>query len=706
VASRAGRRAQPSRSVLAPEAVCFFVILLIASFLRLWQIGRNGFSGDEAVYAGQSAVLAGVRGYGHYFILVSRGNSNFLLFQEIVSIFFRAFGVDDVIPRVIGALFGIALVIVIYAIGRLAMGRRAGLAAMALAALSSYAVALSRLALLDTCAAFFTALAILMFLLWEKAAALPGSMNRAVCFFAAFAAAAVLACEAKVSSVTLVVIVRGYRGLTLRALVIAALVGFVALTPALIQVADHAGVITAALSSSIHRSSRVSWSYYPDILLRYEGALALVGALLALLYILWQRRREDLLLWLWLAVGVLYVELNPLKAYNYLLVVVVPLTLLCGAGIGRLSLIPRFRATSDRSSHGVLLAGAALVTGVGLAVAAIHLDTQVDAVQNPGVKEVAAWLDAHTGRGAGVMTLSQGSGQYAVAFYANRNAYPFGRFRLATVLPGGEVLVPKPTAPGKFPLDWIRKFPNEYVRDGRITYFVYNLEQQQDDPSESTFAGLRLTQRNYLALIESYGGKLVDSISDGHHGRVLIFRATRRSASSTLTYRIDGRYVELTGTGYDGSEQVAVYYHGKEIAKGRTDPQGRVEVAVGYPARTSRAWHFVMTDLHGHGASASGLAAPAVTIKATASGLEIAGSGFAPGTQVSISYMKATIGRTEVSPSGRVSTIIPLPPLVDSRYRLRVSDSIGRTASVINLKQVMRATGNEVPQTMGRADRS
>ena len=36
------------------------------------------------------------------------------------------------------------------------------------------------------------------------------------------------------------------------------------------------------------------------------------------------------------------------------------------------------------------------------------------------------------------MTLSKGSAQYALSFYAQRDAYPFGRFRLATIVSGRE----------------------------------------------------------------------------------------------------------------------------------------------------------------------------------------------------------------------------------------------------------------------------
>ena len=61
-----------------------------------------------------------------------------------------------------------------------------------------------------------------------------------------------------------------------------------------------------------------------------------------------------------------------------------------------------------------------------------------------GLREAAKWLKANTKPEDGVMTLSKGSAQYAISFYAHRDAYPFGRFRLATILPGGDGPQPAP----------------------------------------------------------------------------------------------------------------------------------------------------------------------------------------------------------------------------------------------------------------------
>jgi hypothetical protein len=85
VDAAAGRRAGRRRP-WALEAGALAVIVAVGGLLRFWNLDRVGFRGDEAVYAGQAAVLAGVDELQRWFILMSRGNSNFLLFQRVVSL--------------------------------------------------------------------------------------------------------------------------------------------------------------------------------------------------------------------------------------------------------------------------------------------------------------------------------------------------------------------------------------------------------------------------------------------------------------------------------------------------------------------------------------------------------------------------------------------------------------------------------------------
>src|SRR5689334_4279154 len=89
------RRVGAVRSLVSAHVtgVSLTLIVLFATVTRTWQLSAVGFSGDEAVYAGQSALLAHVPGMGRWFVPASRGNSNFLATQWVISLVYRVFGV-------------------------------------------------------------------------------------------------------------------------------------------------------------------------------------------------------------------------------------------------------------------------------------------------------------------------------------------------------------------------------------------------------------------------------------------------------------------------------------------------------------------------------------------------------------------------------------------------------------------------------------
>jgi hypothetical protein len=252
------------------------------------------------------------------------------------------------------------------------------------------------------------------------------------------------------------------------------------------------------------------------------------------------------------------------------------------------------------------------------------------------------------------------------------------------VLPGGTVLTPKPTPAGKLPLDWVTTYPNQFVEDGKISYFVYGLPET-DDPSELNYAGLRMTQRNYLALIQTYGGVLVDRIVAGNQNQVLIFQVTRRTPVGDLKYKIDQTHIVLTGSGFAVNSPLAVYYHNKLVGAGSSNAQGEATLSVQYPARTRKPWQFVVRDPQGYYAAVGGLASPAITAERASSGYGITGTGFAPGAKVTVTYGKTKIGQETVSAQGTVELVIKGFPHLGPRYRLRLADSLGQFASVDHL---------------------
>src|SRR5439155_18061051 len=76
--------AQPWVSALS-ITLALLGILALSAVPRLLALMSSGLSGDESVYTGQAALLAGKTEFARYFVLVSRGNSNFLLFQYVLA---------------------------------------------------------------------------------------------------------------------------------------------------------------------------------------------------------------------------------------------------------------------------------------------------------------------------------------------------------------------------------------------------------------------------------------------------------------------------------------------------------------------------------------------------------------------------------------------------------------------------------------------
>src|SRR5689334_15837084 len=124
----------------AEGAFVLTVILAIATFLRLYGLGRTGFNSDEAVYSGQAASIAGAKTFTPLFPIY---RAHPLLFQSLLSVVYR-FTVSDFAARLLAVAFGVATVALYYVAGKRLYGRRAGMASAALLAVMPYHVVVSR----------------------------------------------------------------------------------------------------------------------------------------------------------------------------------------------------------------------------------------------------------------------------------------------------------------------------------------------------------------------------------------------------------------------------------------------------------------------------------------------------------------------------------------------------------------------------------
>ena len=648
-------------------------ITALAALLRLWELDRLGLRGDEAVYAGQAAVLAGAKDFGRYFILQSRGDSNFLLFQEVVSVVYRVTGVGDVTARAVAAAFSILTVVVVYGIGATLFGRRTGLFSALLLSVSGYSVMLGRLALLDSTLTFLFATAILCAAKWN-------ATNRSGWLYG-LAATAALTVQAKIAGGLALLVVATYllisrsRGqLTRRSLLICVAVFLAALTPMLVQLAANWELYTNFLSTSIRRASAVPWYYYGKVLLAHDGPLILALYIFGIAFAIGRRSREDVLPLLWLLTVAVFYQIYPLKAFNYLLPALPALSILAGRALD--ALVQWWRPGTRQ------LVCAVVVSIAVLGASAPYLQDAWRDDSYAGLREAATWIARSTPPSAGVITVSRGSAQYVFAFYARRDSYPFGRFNLATVLPGGRIVpASAPSTGARTPRDWVDGWPARLIRNGQVSYAVYYTTVADDPPEENQVVETS-AQHQFRLLIERYGGQLVHTVYYHHEGKAWIYRLTARLPRPVLSYAVSGSALTLHGAGFTENAQVVATYNGHQIARGQAQSDGSVSLSVPYPARPRPRYLLIMTDAAGRYASVT-LPKPAVAYRTEDGIATVTGAGFQRLSPITVTYYGAVIARGRSAADGSVSVSFRPPARIFPHWPLVIADRLGNRSALV-----------------------
>jgi hypothetical protein len=331
-----------------------------------------------------------------------------------------------------------------------------------------------------------------------------------------------------------------------------------------------------------------------------------------------RRTKMDLLLGFTALLVVVFYQLYPLKAYNYLLPAVPTLCVLGGRALvdAARALLQLSRGRADRRRRATPVFAGIVIAVVGALVlgsSVRSVDAVVNSTQNAGLREAAAWLAANTPADASVMTLSNGSGQYVFSFYARRDSYPFGRFRLATVLPGGTVVHPEPTSPGDPPKDWIATWPPLLLGDRTVDYLVY-YTQSGEDPPETPLVNSQ-NQRDFKSVVEHYGGELVHAEYYNHEARVFIYDVRRLRAHPTLTARVTSaggsespgtHTILLEGEGFDMGSNITIYVHRAEHEDVFTNEDGAFSTSVTVNQPLDPRFWIVAVDESGRDASITG----------------------------------------------------------------------------------------------------
>jgi Dolichyl-phosphate-mannose-protein mannosyltransferase len=396
----------------------------VALFLRFWHLNTVGYNSDEAVYAGQGSSLAGDPQRTPFFPVF---RAHPLLFQTILSIGYRLGG-GDLMGRSLSAAFGLGTVILVFMIGRLLYGSRAGVLAAVLIALMPYDILVSRQVLLDGPATFF--------------------------------ATASLYCVARYATTLQrgwLYAAGGAMGLTILAketsiLAVGALFVFFALSPEVrTRTRDLAfafvamSVVALAYPLSLHlaggghrgqnylvwqllRRPNHDWSFYPSTVPLVIGPLVVACALLGLWLLRRQMSWRETLLLSWILVPAIFFQLWPVKGFQYLLPAAPPIALLAGR------MLALWRPPSLRL-QGLRLPSAALSIALSVVVAtslAFESWRRVEPRDKgvflagsgglPGGRLTGLWIRRNTPLGSEFLAIGPSMANL-ISFYGYRKAY-------------------------------------------------------------------------------------------------------------------------------------------------------------------------------------------------------------------------------------------------------------------------------------------
>jgi len=314
-----------------------------------------------------------------------------------------------------------------------------------------------------------------------------------------------------------------------------------------------------------------------------------------------------------------------------------------------------------------------------------------------GLRDAAMWMAAKTPPSAGVMTISHGSAQYVFEFYAHHNAYPFGRFNLATVLPGGRIIRASAPAPGaRTPRDWINRWPRSLIASGKVSYLVYYTTATDDPPEESQVVETS-TQRQFRLLIERYGAKLVHTVYYNHEGRAWIYRLTARLPRPVLSFTMRGSKVTLHGAGFTEGAALTAKYNGKQVARGHADAVGAVKLPLALPVHRRPRYLIVVTDSAGRYASLV-VPKPLITYTTQNGVATVTGVGFEPNSSITVTYHGVVFARGRSAGDGTISVPFRAPSRIFPRWQLVVEDGVGNNVSLKLLRPKLTAgiSGNRV----------
>jgi 4-amino-4-deoxy-L-arabinose transferase-like glycosyltransferase len=396
-----------------------------ALVLRLWAIDDLGLNSDEAVYAGQGASLARDPAFLPHFPVF---RAHPLLFQSLLSVEYRAFGVSPLGGRLLAVAFGMATVWVTYAIGARLYGRRVGVLAALIIGVMPYTVIVSRQILLDAPMTFFSSLALYLLIRFVQ--------TERVAWLYASAAALGLATLTKETAVLLAGGAYAFFALTQKtrlrlaqALTALGVLFLVVLPyPISLKLAGRSSTGGAFLTWQLLRPANHPWWFYfvtaPPALGLGVVAVVIVGLVLLRRSLTWP---EHLLL-SWIAMPCLFFTVWAVKGFQYLLPIAVPVAVLAAMAVvsAPVPAVKRrvgaflFTTAGLRMAVAVVLvAGVALASLLRIQPGAAGATFLAGTGGVPGGREAGEWVAENVPSGAGMLALGPSMANI-IQFYGHR----------------------------------------------------------------------------------------------------------------------------------------------------------------------------------------------------------------------------------------------------------------------------------------------
>src|SRR5215210_1928106 len=296
------------------RTVALVIILSAAVGLRTLGLNQVGYNTDEAVYAGQAAAIAQDPALKELFPIF---RAHPLLFQYLLALLFH-FGVSDLGGRLVAAAIGVATVYLVYRLGNLLYGPKAGLLAALILALMPYHVVVSRQVLLDGPLVFCTTLTLYLLALFAK--------TEHPAWLQATGIGMGLIVLSKETGIILIGAIYAFLALSreirlrVRDLVIATILTAVMVAPFPLSILLAGGTSSGKqyMVWQLFRRPNHTWDFYPVTVPIAIGILVIVVALFGLWALRQQKTWRERLLICWILVPTVFFQLWPTKGFQYL----------------------------------------------------------------------------------------------------------------------------------------------------------------------------------------------------------------------------------------------------------------------------------------------------------------------------------------------------------------------------------------------------